>query len=116
MAVVSNIEKDQYWFHGEAKDLLYDVTQSDGTTPQTMTGWTLKWSLTTPKGKEVMSLTTTGGDITIGNGAGTDDRATVSVTVSDYNGVTGVTFSSRLERTDGGNESVLAFGSVYLHP
>jgi hypothetical protein len=123
-ATESAITESQHLFVGEDRSLVFDVT-SDGTTPQTMTGWSLTWELLTRRGGTILITKSTGGSgITIGNGSGTNDRATVVVSDTDTEGIAttlGVdidqvagTYFHVLRRTDSGSESVLAFGDVVL--
>lgn len=121
-AVEAKIQESEHWFIGEDRSIVIDVT-SDGTTPQTMTGWALTWELLTQRGGTVLITKATGGSgITIGNGSGTNDRATVVVTDVDTEGdgtandppLDPGTYFHVLRRTDSGSESVLAFGDAVL--
>lgn len=114
-AVESPVTEAQHWFIGEDRSLRYDVT-SDGTTPQTMTGWALTWELLDRRGGTVLITKTTVSGITIGTGSGTDDRATVAVSDTDTEALTGGagTYHTVLRRTDAGSEVVLAFGDAVL--
>lgn len=61
----------------------FDVTTTaGGATPQTMTNWDLAFVVRDGRGNAVVAKTT-GSGITIGNGSGTDDRATVTITETD---------------------------------
>lgn len=72
----------------EDRPIQIDVNQSDGTTPQTMTGWALTWELLDRENGTVLVTKTTGaGDITIGNGDGTNDRASFTLTDADIEGL-----------------------------
>ena len=120
-AVESPIAESVHWFVGEDRTLLYDVT-SDGTAAQTMTGWALTWELLDKRasagGTVLLTKTTGAGTITIGNGAGTDDRATV--TIADVDTESGTlpngpgTYFTVLRRTDAGSEVTLAFGDAVI--
>lgn len=102
---------------GEDRPLAYDVKQSDDTTAQTMTGWALTWELLDRRGGNVvLTKTTAGGSIVIGNGVGTNDRATVSIAAAD---TLALSFGAReywctLRRTDAGSAVELAFGTLPL--
>ena len=109
---------DQLWI-GEDKTLRIDVKQTDGTTAQTMTGWALTWELLDRSGGEVLLTKTTGaGEIAIGNGDGTDDRA--SVTIDDVDTEEASlpdgpgNYYHALRRTDAGSEALLSYGGVLL--
>ncbi len=116
MSKQQNITADDHFFAGEDKTLVFDIVDSAGAA-QTMTGWALECVFRRSAAASAVAFTTptTGlGTITIGNGTGTDDRATV--TVSDdltVNLVTG-TYEYALRRTDAGNEQVLAYGTLEL--
>ncbi len=111
MAKTVNIANDT-WFAGADVDLRFDVVQSDGTTPQTMTGWTLEFVLReTDSGAQVLKKTTT---ITIGNGAGTNDRATVPIARADTLDLGQEAYTCALWRTDTGNNVLLAQGPAVI--
>ena len=115
-AAESSIAESVHFARGETKTPYYDVT-SDGTTPQAMTGWALSWTLYETKGGAVIFAKTTGAaEIAIGNGAGTDDRATVSLSATDT-GTTitkAGTYYAELWRTDVGALQLLSFGDVVI--
>ena len=115
MAAEFNIAASDNWFIGEDKTINVDVDQSDGSTPQTMTGWALTWELKdSATGVVRVTKTTSGGGVTISNGGGTDDRASVAVLDTDTEALAPGTFFHQLRRTDAGNEVVLAFGNAVL--
>ena len=115
-AVESNVLESEHWTVGEHKSVLIDVVQSDGTTPQTMTGWALAWELKDSKDGTVLITKTTADGISIGNGLGTGDRATVTVESDDYANVPsgGGLLYHQLYRTDVDSEALLSFGDVWL--
>ena len=88
-----------------------DVTTEDGgTTPQTMTGWALAFVIRDHAGNSVVSKTTSSG-ITIGNGDGTDDRATISIADTDTTyWEAGQKYRWALWRTNDGSDIPLAYG------
>ena len=113
----ARIAESEHWMIGEDRTIRIDVVQSDDVTPQTMTGWALTWELLDRRGGTVLLTKTTASGIAIGNGAGTNDRATITVADTDIEGITGIapgTFYHVLRRTDAGNEAVLAFGDAVL--
>lgn len=116
MAAVQNIAEADGFYVGEDKVLVFDITDSSGS-PQTMTGWTLSWSLRRTQGASgtaISTLTTTAGDITIGDADGTDDRATVTVGSAETSGLAPGVYAYSLARTDSGSWQVLAAGSCVL--
>lgn len=75
-----------------------------------MTGWALAFVVRLGSSL-VLSKATSGGGITIGNGSGTDDRATVAIADTDTAGWTaGRDYSWALWRTDDGSDTPLAYG------
>lgn len=90
------------------------VTVDGGATPQTMTGWALGFVVRLGANL-VLSKATSGSGITIGNGNGTDDRATVAIADTDTAGwVAGRDYSWALWRTDDGSDTPLAYGPCRL--
>jgi hypothetical protein len=114
MAVEFNITQSDNWFVGEDKTFLVDVVQSDGSTPQAMTGWALTHEIMDRAGGTVQLSHTVGDGITIGNGDGTNDRATVTITDAEGETLGAGTYYHRLRRTDAGSEQMLSFGSAVL--
>jgi hypothetical protein len=110
LSKLQNIAKTEFWFKGEDQDIRFDVKQSDGTTAQTMTGWTLVWELKdSPEGTVRITKTPS-----IGNGVGTDDRATVSVVDTDTESLGAGTYYHHLRRSDAGSEQILSHGDAVL--
>lgn len=95
-------------FAGVDHSLVFDVVDSAGAA-QTMTGWALKFVLRRLDGTLVFEKTTVSG-ITIGNGVGTDDRATVAVADTDTLGWPGGwDYKYTLWRTDAGSDVPLTY-------
>lgn len=89
-----------------------DVKTTDGgASAQTMTGWALAFSIRrTSDNALVLSKTTVSG-ITIGNGDGTDDRATIAIADTDTTDwPAGQGYKWGLWRTDAGSDIPLAYG------
>lgn len=111
------IAADQFVI-GTDTALQFNCTQVDGVTPQTMTGWALEFIIrdSTPDGSGAPRVTkTTGGGIVISNGAGTNDRATVSIAAVDTLSLPpGWGYDYALWRTNSGSAQVLAFGGMTL--
>ena len=118
MAVESNIGPSS-WFINADHSIRIDVVQADGVTPQTMTGWALEFTLRAEAangtGTEHITKTTAGGAVTIGNGAGTNDRATVTILAADTATLKeGKYYEFALWRTDTGSRQPLVYGTAYL--
>ncbi len=91
------------------------VTEDGGSTPQTMTGWTLSFVLEPSHNNATVVTKTTSSGITIGNGSGTDDRATIVIEDSDTTGwKAGNNYRWSLKRTNSGNQVTLAYGPAIL--
>lgn len=108
---------DHHWHVGEDRVLHIDVLDANGL-PQDMSGWSLDWELVDPgAGTAQITKTTGGGGITIGAGAGTNDRAIVVVDEADTQALAATLLAQyrhHLRRTDPGNQLVLAAGSVEI--
>lgn len=115
MSVSEDVTLDDNFMKGEDKSLQFTVVDSAGAA-QTMTGWALEWVLRRSAASSTATLTkTTGaGEIAISNGAGTNDRATVTITDDDTLNLVAGTYEYALRRADAGNEQVLAFGKLEL--
>ena len=99
---------------GSAKTFTDDVKQADGTTAQSMTGWSLEFVIRRDDDLALVTKATGGSGITIGNGVGTDDRATIVVAAVDTLGLTPGWFTYGVWRTDTTNDVLLTFGRCYL--
>lgn len=111
MSKIFNITDGDNFFIGEDKTIEIDVLQSDNATAQTMTGWTLTWEL---KARNRSTAALISATPTIGNGDGTDDRATITVADTDTEALGPGTYYHHLRRTDAGSEQILSHGSVVL--
>lgn len=80
---------------------------------QAMTGWSLAYVWRKADGTLALSKTTSSG-ITIGNGSGTDDRATVTIDAADTVSLAPGTYNYALWRTDSTNDDPLAYGTLVL--
>lgn len=113
MARVSNIPDNQ-WFVGQDTDIPFSVTDAAGA-PQNMTGWALEFILRAlDDGEQVLKKTTALGQVVIGNGAGTNDRATVAITRADTLNVVPGVYAYALWRTSTNSNTVLAVGTAVL--
>lgn len=90
-----------------------DVVDSAGSA-QNMGGWSLAYVWRDSNGYPVLSKATGGSGVTIGNGTGTNDRATVSIDRTDTSGLRGTKYDWALWRTDGTDDDVLAEGTLIL--
>jgi hypothetical protein len=98
---------------GAAKSWRVDVLDSTGAA-QNMTGWSLAFVIRDAQGAEKLSKTTGGGTISIGNGSGTGDRATVTLVNADTQNLQPGRYEWALWRTDSTNDDPLAFGEIVL--
>lgn len=98
---------------GAAKSWRHDIEDSAGD-PQNMTGWSLGFAIYTTSDVARVSKATGGSGITIGNGSGTNDRATVTLTHADTRDLKSGLYQWALWRTDAGFENVLGFGTLVL--
>ena len=113
-AVESPITRSEHWFTGEDRLINIDVVQADGVTPQDMTGWSLTWELKDGPTGMVRVAKSVGSGLVIGDGAGTGDRASITIADTDTEGLPAGTYYHHLRRTDPGNEIVLSFGAAVL--
>ena len=90
-----------------------DVVDSAGAA-QSMSGWTLAYVWREVNGQIAFSKTSGGGGITVGNGSGTNDRATVTIDRTDTAGLRGTRYNWSLWRTDGTDDDALASGTLIL--
>lgn len=92
-----------------------DVTTTDGgATPQTMTGWTLEFVVRRASDEALVVSKTTASGISIGNGSGTNDRATVTIADTDIATLPGRNYHGGLWRTDSGSANPLWEGPVQI--
>lgn len=92
-----------------------NVVDSAGS-PQSMSGWSLSYvwrAGPSAVDRLLFSKATGGSGITVGNGSGTNDRATVTIDRTDVVGIRGRVWWS-LSRTDGTDDDVLAAGTLMV--
>lgn len=116
------VTRDDRVFLGEDRKIKFaiyaDTTQ---TTIQDVSGWALSWKLVSKAGDATALLTkTTSGGIAITgvfNASPSVNTQRIEVTIDDVDtdALTPGTKWHELKRTDAGLESVLAFGTFYLH-
>lgn len=117
MATEQNIGPDDHYFSGEDKRLPFVIYQSDGVTPQDITGWSLSWMVkaarTDADADALLTLTTDGAEITLttpATGAGE-----VEVDESDIADMAASTrYFHELKRIDSGFKTVLIHGTLRL--
>lgn len=110
MALTADILSNFYI--GEAKSLVFTIYQSDGTTPQNITGWAVTYNLRTSKTASATISKTVGSGITLTTPA--SGILTVTLSASDTSALTERTYVQGLKRTDSGSETVLAEGQVVV--
>ena len=89
--------------------------------PQTMTGWALEWVLRAQSfdgsGTVQTTKTTAGGQIATASSGGTNNRADITVARADTLSLPPGVYEHTLWRTDGGANTVIAWGPCTLaHP
>jgi hypothetical protein len=115
MAIKDDISKEDEWFAGEQKDLVFTIFQTDDTTPQDISGWGLSWMLKrNPRDADaaaVLHKTTALGGVTLTTPA--TGICTVTVEDQETDGLGG-TYYHELKRVDPGAEAVLSYGRAVL--
>lgn len=87
----------------------------DTEAPQSMAGWDLAYVWRNQAGTLVFAKTTAVDDgLTVGDGAGTNDRATATISRDDTVDLSPGRYSWALWRTDSDNDDVLAEGTLVL--
>lgn len=108
----AQILESEHLIIGEDRPVTVNVKQSDGSTAQTMTGWTLQWKLMSGRAGTALITKTP----TVQDGVGTDDQASFTISASDWSLITkSQSLFHTLSRIDTGNVQVLAFGGVVVH-
>lgn len=115
MAIRDDITKDDGLYTGEDKTLTITVYQSDESTAQNITGWSLsyRWkrSLSDADSDAVLTKTTSSG-ITLTTPA--SGLCAVAIADTDTDSLQPQTYYHELKRTDAGSETVLMTGTVVL--
>lgn len=117
-AIRSDIGKDSRWIIGEDKLHQIDVVDdADPANPVDVSSYAMSYELKNGRADTTALLTITQDDMTVGNGAGTNDRVTFTVADTDLEGLSlqAGWYWQQLRRTDPGNEGVMLEGQVYLH-
>jgi hypothetical protein len=116
MAIEQDINFASDYFTGEDKVLSFTIYAADGTTVQSISGWTLGWIVKrrASDGSPLIQKTTSD-DIAITNALG--GICTVTVSSSDISVLTGgIHYHHELKRTNAGHETVLSYGDFILQP
>lgn len=115
MAIRDDIDESDDFYTGEDKTLTFTIYQSDGATPQNITGWALSYTwkrqLSDADSAAVLTKTTGGGIVLT---TPTDGVCTVTIADTDTDALTARTYRHELKRTDAGSETVLTTGTVVL--
>lgn len=116
MATEQNIGLGDHYFTGESKQLPFVIYQSDESTPQNITGWSLSWMVKAAKTDEdedaLVTKTTDSGINFTGASSG---AGLVEVSDDDIAEIAGGTvYYHELKRTDSGLETVLIYGKFQL--
>lgn len=99
---------------GADQQLVIDVVDADGL-PQVQTGWAEQFVLRSTDGRLVANKASGGSGVTIGNGAGTNTRATIELADTDTVGwAAGRAYEWAHWRTDDGTDVPLAYGQATL--
>lgn len=118
MAEESNISTDFYI--GEDKEFPFIIYQKDAsgnltTTPQNLTGWSLRWDMRKTDNAidpVVLTKSTGGSGITIDVGSG--GTGTITIADTDTDALPPRVYRHALKRTDNGSETVLLYGNAVL--
>lgn len=115
MAIEQNIDADDDFFIGEDKSLSFTIYQSDGSTPQNITGWTISWMLklkaTDTDAAAKITKTTASGIALTTPASGV---CTVTIADTDTDAIRADTYFHELKRMDAGFETILSFGACEL--
>jgi hypothetical protein len=115
MAEYAPITKEHNWFIGEKKSFQYTIRNQDGSIADIST-WDLEWTLRPDASSPTIYIqkkSTVGGEISKTDPV--NGVCLVLLNPDDYDAVVGAgTFDKALKRTDGDNDTTLAFGEAVL--
>lgn len=120
MAIRQDISRDLQFFIGEDKTIEFEVLQSDGATPQDVSGWALEWDMRAKVSDAAALLAKTSGSGIAVMGVYSAVRATntqrvaVTIAAEDTDALSSGRHAHALKRTDDGNEAVLSYGDCEL--
>jgi hypothetical protein len=110
MSTEANITIGDGFFRGEDKSIVFTIVQSDGTTPQNITGWTLTFRMATAQyGAAVITKTPT--LTTPLSGICTVTLASADTSSLTQDGTDQVYYYD-LRRTDSGSRAEIAYGTI----
>lgn len=115
MAVERHITEGDAFFLGEDKSLPVTVYQSDGSTAQNITGWSISFMLKkkqTDSDAAAKITKTTASGITLTTPA--SGLLTISIADTDTDSLAADTYWYEVKRTDAGFESILTYGTCQL--
>lgn len=113
MAIQRDITEADDWFIGEDKSITDTIYQSDGTTPQNVTGWAISFLLKRSAADVAPKVTKTTAD---GIALTTPGSGLITITIADTDtaSLKAGTYLYEIKRTDDGFETVLTHGSCLL--
>lgn len=115
MAIRDDITTEDDFYTGEDKSLVFTIYETDGTTAQDITGWTLaymwKRAPSDADSAAVLTKTTSAGIALTTPGSGI---CTVTIDDTDTDSLLPQTYHHELKRTTAGSETVLTTGTVLL--
>lgn len=115
MATKFDIRESDRWFTNTDYDINFTVLQSDESTAQDISGWSLSWLLkkrASDLDANALITKTGGSGITITDGA--NGLCTVDIDDDDTDGMSPGVYVHELKRTDAGLETVLCSGVAVL--
>lgn len=114
MAIRFDILPEHEFFIGTDQPIEINVKQTDETTEQLMTGWSLTHEIMDDENGPVRVTKTVGSGITIQNGTATNDQAAIQIDDTDTEPLPPGVYYHRLRRTDAGYERILSYGVCHL--
>jgi hypothetical protein len=114
MAEYAPITKEANWFIGEKKTFQYTIRNADGSAAN-ISSWDLEWTLRPAAESATVFIHKSSSVGGINKSDPAQGICIVTVDPDDYDAVSGAgTFDNALKRTDGDNDSTLAFGEAVL--
>ncbi len=113
MAIRVDITSASDYFTGEDKDLHFTIYQADEVTAQDITGWSINWMVKARRtDADALALISAAATPTTPSGGICD----VALNDTDIAALVGEKrYWHELKRIDGGNETVLSYGSFTLN-
>ncbi len=115
MSKVAKIEQDDDWYKNEDKIFTVDIVDALDVALN-VDGYILSWTLEELHDGEsdLILKTSSGGGITTGPGASTEDRVSIAIDAADTANLEPRVYQQSLWRTDTGVRQLLAQGSAML--